>query len=123
MNEKGFIHYFVIIAVILGVAFFSQNQKILGEGKNFSFVNNAISQAEGYVAKGSGWVMDRVFPNISGEVQKRGEMVIDGVNNKKEEVQENISEKISDYFSGVTESVLHPGEPQNCPPAQTQSSQ
>jgi len=122
MRQKGFIKYFVIIGVIFGIVFLSQQVHILDKGKNSAFANDAVQQAEAYVAKGSGWVMDKVFPSISGEVQKRGEMVTEGINDQKEKVSENISGKISNYFSGVTESVLHPGDPQNCPP-QTQSSQ
>lgn len=113
MNEKGFAKYIVIIIVILFVVFLSQEGRFSGEGKTFTFVNGVVDQAQAFVAKGSGWVMDKVFPNIAGEVQKRGEMVKDGVEKEKEKISESATEKVKNYFSGITDSILHPGE-NNC---------
>lgn len=126
MNEKGFIQYIVIIGIILAVAFLSQGGSLLGflgQGKTFTFVNDAMSQAQAYLAKGSNWVADKVFPGISSEVQKRGEMVREGVEKEKEKITESATEKIKNYFSGITESVLHPGTPQNCEPPENSYSQ
>ena len=112
-SKKGLIKYIVIIGVIFSAVFLSQQGYISSKSNSFTFVNSTVKQAEPYMAKGSGWVLDKVFPSISGEVQKRGEMVSEGLNEQKEKVSENISEKISNYFSGVKESILHPGE-NNC---------
>jgi len=117
MQEKGFIKYIVIIAVILAVAFLSQQAYYRGFGK--TLVSNATSQAKDYVAKSSDWVMSNIYPKISGEVQKRGGIINNEVNKEKQKVSESVAQKISNYFSGVTESVLHPGTPQNCPATQT----
>ena len=62
-----------------------------------------------------------IYPKISGEVQKRGDRIKNEVSQEKQKVSENIGQKISNYFSGVTESILHPGTPQNCQPTQTSS--
>ncbi|MDP3882451.1 MAG: hypothetical protein Q8Q48_00110 [Candidatus Staskawiczbacteria bacterium] len=113
MNEKGFIQYFVIIGVILAVAFFSQPAHLKGNQK--TFISDASDQAKAYLSQGADWTKANLYPKISGEVQKRGDMVKEGVEKEKEKVSETISEKISNYFSGVAESIIHPGTPQNCP--------
>ncbi|OGZ79379.1 MAG: hypothetical protein A2358_00230 [Candidatus Staskawiczbacteria bacterium RIFOXYB1_FULL_37_44] len=120
MNEKGFIKYIVIIAVILAVVFASQ-QAFLKENQK-TFVYGAMDQGKAYLAKGSEWVTSKIYPKISEEAQKRGEAIKNGVDQEKNKISENIGEKISNYFSGVADSVLHPGTPQNCPtqPTQTQ---
>ncbi len=113
-QEKGNIKYFVIIGVILAVAFFSQQANLLGKGKSFSFVRDAVEQGQAYVAEGSNWLKAKAFPNISQDLQKRGEMVIEGVEDQKEKVSENVLEKTKNYFSGITDSILHPGNKDNC---------
>jgi hypothetical protein len=125
MRERGFTKYIVIIIVILVVVFLSQRAYLFKKGNTFTFVSDAMSQAQAYLAKGSGWVSDNVFPKISGEVQKRGDMIKSEVNKEKEKVSENIGEKIQNYFSGIADSVLHPGENNNCQsqPAETSASQ
>jgi hypothetical protein len=42
-------------------------------------------------------------------------MIQAGVNDQQQKVSETITEKIKNYFTGVEESILHPGTPQNCP--------
>jgi hypothetical protein len=113
-SGAGFIKYIVIIVVILVVVFFSQQGRFSGEGKTSTFVNGTVEQVEASVAKGSGWVIDKVFPNIAGEVQKRGEMVKEGVEKEKEKISETATEKIKNYFTGITDSILHPEENNNC---------
>jgi len=96
---------------------------LLGEGKTFIFVNGTADRARDFTSVGVKWLSDRALPVISGEAQKRGGMLTAGVaeqvngkiNEQKEKISESISEKIKNYFSGVTESILHPGTPQNCP--------
>jgi hypothetical protein len=106
-REKGFIKYFVIIGVILFVVFLSQKSNFLGEGKTFTFVNNATNQAQTYLTRGQEWLASNLMPKISEEVEKRGEMVKEGVENEKEKISENVSEKIKNYFSSVKDSVLN----------------
>jgi hypothetical protein len=111
MNEQGFVKYIVIIAVILAVAFFSQIGNL--KGNQQTFVSDATNQAESYVSAGSDWFGANIYPKVSGEVQKRGDIIQAGVSEQKEKISETVSEKISNYFSGVAESILHPGN-NNC---------
>jgi len=116
--EKGqFIKYLVIMIAILGVAFLSQKAYSMGIGK--TLVSNATDQAKAYMAKGSDWAMSTVYPKISGEVQKRGDIIKNEVSQEKEKVSENIGTKISNYFSGIANSVVNPGASQDCPSSQT----
>ncbi len=111
-NQQGFIKYIVIIAVILAVVFLGQQAYTREFGKNL--ISGAESQVQAYAAKGSNWVMSKVYPTISGEVQKRGDVIKNEITQEKNKVSENISTKIGNYFSGIADSILHPGENNNC---------
>lgn len=118
--EKKFIISVAAIIVILTIAFLSQKAYFGAGGKNL--VSDATNQAGTYLSKGSDWVMSRIYPKISGEVQKRGEMIKNEVDQEKNKISESIGKKIENYFSGIAESVFHPGENignQNCPPVQS----
>jgi hypothetical protein len=117
MNEKGFIKYIVIIIVILVIAFLSQ--QLFSRSNENTFISDTANQIGTYLAKGSNWAVSNIYPKISGEVQKRGDMIKNEVDQEKNKISESIGEKISNYFSGVTDSILHPGTPQNCVPAQS----
>jgi hypothetical protein len=108
--KRGFIKYFLIIGVILLVVFFSQKSDLSGKGKTFTFVNDTVGQAQEYFTMGQEWLASRVLPTISGEVEKRGEMVKEGVEKEKEKISENVSEKIKNYFSSIKDSVLNKKE-------------
>jgi hypothetical protein len=116
---KRFAKYIIIIIVILVVVFLSQKAYTRGFGK--TLISNAINPAGAFLAQGSSWALSKIYPKISGEVQKRGDIIKNEVSQEKNKVSENIGQKISNYFSGVANSVLHPGTPQNCQPAQTSS--
>jgi hypothetical protein len=113
--QKGFIKYFVIIIFILAVVFFSQQAKSGGIGSNL--ISDANSQIKAYVAKGTDWAISNIYSKISGEVQNRGDAIKNEITQEKNKVSENIGEKISDYFSGVENSILNKKTPQDCPPA------
>lgn len=108
--KKQFIKYFLIIGVILLIVFFSQNSNLLGKGKTFTFVDDTVGQAQEYFTRGQEWLASRVLPTISGEVEKRGEMVKEGVEKEKEKISETVGEKIKNYFSSVKDSVLNKKE-------------
>jgi hypothetical protein len=116
--SKKIIFGVIAIIIVLLVAYLSQKGAFSGSGN--TLISDATDQVKGFLAKGSDWVMTNIYPKISGEVQKRGDLIKNEVNSEKEKISESIGEKISDYFSGVTDSILHPGTPQNC---QTQSDQ
>ena len=119
MNTQGIIKYILIIIVILLIAFLSQQAYVWKYGKNIT--SNITNQALATLAKGSDWVADKIYPKVSVEVQKRGDIIKTEVKKEKEKVSENIGEKISNYFSGVANSVMHPGDPQNCSTPTTSS--
>ena len=113
MKQEGFIKYIVIIIVILLVAFLSHQAYSWGTGK--TLISDATDQASAYLAKGSNWATSQIYSKISGEVQNRGDMIKNEIEQEKNKISENILEKTKNYFSEVANSVLHPGTPQNCP--------
>jgi len=126
-QDKGFIKYIVIIAVILIVVFLSQQAYFRGIAKDI-FLQGSDA-AQNYLAKGSNWARDVIFPKINGEVQKRGDMIKNEINQEKEKISQTIVEKIKNYFSGVVDSVFHPSSNMSsnqnstqvcpiCPPAE-----
>ena len=123
-QEKGFIKYFVIMLVILGVVFFSQQAYSKKVGQNL--IAAATSQGQAQLAKGSEWVNSNVISKISGDVQKRGEIVKNGATQINptqgvKNISENILQKVGNYFSDISTSITKPGTPQNCPSVQTPS--
>lgn len=117
--QRGFIKYFVIIVVILAVVFLSQ--RVLSGGAGKTIVYDLGNQAKTYAAKGSNWVMSKIYPTISEEVQKRGDTIKNEIDEQKNNISESIGKKIKNYFSGVTDSILHPGENNNCQIQSTQT--
>jgi hypothetical protein len=120
METGIFIKYTIILASILGVAYLSQQAFFNKNSK--TFIYGVTNQASAYLASASNWATSKIYPNISGAVQNGGDMIknnVEGVTQEKNKVSENISEKVSNYFSGIANSVVHPGTPQNCQPAQT----
>jgi hypothetical protein len=117
--EKSFTIYTVIIIFILLVVFSSQQAYSRGVGKNL--ISAAANQAGAYLSKGADWVMSNVYPKITGEVQKRGDMIKTEVKQEKEKVSENILTKVGNYFSGVANNVLHPDQNNNCQTAACQT--
>lgn len=119
MELKGIIKYIAVIIIVLLIAFFSQQAYYQGTEK--TFISDAKNYAAAYLAKGSNWATSKIYPKVSGEVQKRGDIIKNEIKQEKEKVSENIGEKISNYFSGVANSVMHPGDPQNCSTPTTSS--
>ena len=117
--QKSFIFSILAIVLILVVVFLSQQVYSRVVGK--TLVSAATNQASIYVAKGSNWVDANVISKIGGEAQKRGDIIKNEVTQEKNNVSQNIGQKISNYFSGVANSIVHPGNPQNCQPTQTSS--
>jgi hypothetical protein len=117
MEIKGLIKYIIVIAIILVVVFLSQQAYSRGVGGNL--ISAAADQVGAYLSKGSGWVMSNIYPKISGEVQKRGDIIKTEVNQEKQKVAEDLGKKIQNYISGVANSLT--GQANNCPsqPSQT----
>ncbi len=124
--KKRLVVYIVIVFVILAAIFLSRQPAVseLGEALFLPVAN----MAQDYLKKGSNWVNDTVYSKIGGEVEKRGDMIQEGINAEKEKVSQTIGEKIKEYFSGVVDSVFNPGKvqqaqqcPQVCPTAEPQA--
>ena len=112
MNFKVIFSIIGIIVVFV-VVFLSQQAYTRGFGK--TLVLDATNQAKAVLAQGSNWAMANVYSKITGEVQARGDMIKSEVGQEQKNVSQNIGQKISNYFSGVENSIIHPGTPQNCP--------
>ena len=117
-NQKKFIKYIIIVAIILSIVFLSQQSYSREFGKNLFF--KASETISGYWTKGSNWVTDDVYPKVNEDVQKRGEIIKNEIDSEKEKVSTNIGDKIKNYFSGIAESVIHPGN-NSCEATQTSS--
>jgi len=121
-KKSNSIKYFVIIIVILTIVFISQQSYFEDFGEDWGI--NTSGLVSGYWAKGSSWVAEHVYPKAVEEIENRGEVVKKELEEKKEFASEKISEKIKNYFSGIVDSVIHPGEDninsnnQNCPTTQ-----
>mgnify|MGYP005847132893 CR=1 FL=1 len=79
-------------------------------------------------AKDKKWTIFDIPQKIVENVKNGGEVIENGIDNigdTKEKVFENISsakKNIQNYFSGIGNSIVNPGTPHNCPPAETSSS-
>lgn len=109
--QQGFIKYIVIIIIILGIVFLSQQAYIRGFGK--TLISAVADQGGAYLAKGSNWAAFAVLPKISGEVQSGGETITTATNQAKK-IPENILTKVGNYFSGIEKAIVNPWTPQNC---------
>lgn len=114
----------VIILVILLVVFFSQQAYFKLKIGNIAPQQAGIVQE--YLTRGSNWIKDSAYPKISGEVQKRGDIIKNEVNSEKTKISEDLGTKVKNYFAGVVESIFNPGkvnqnQNQNCPPADNQA--
>jgi hypothetical protein len=114
--QKSVIFSAIGIVTVLAIVFFSQQAYSKAVGK--TLISAATDQASAYLAKGSNWVTANVISKIGGEVQSRGDAIKNEVTQEKNKVSENILQKVGNYFSGVGNSITHPGTPQNCPTPQ-----
>ena len=101
--QKRLIAYIIAIIVVLVVVFLSQQAYTRGIGK--TLISDATDQIKAYTAKGSNWVMSNVYSKISTEVQKRGDVIQNEINQTKQKVTEDIPKQIENYFSGIKDAV------------------
>lgn len=98
-KENGFIKNIVIIIVILVIVFLSQQPNFMEYGKNaFNWVG---SQVGFYWSKLSNWAATSIYPKVVGEATKRGEAIKEGINNEKNNLAQNVWEKIKNYFADI----------------------
>jgi len=112
MNKKIII-FIILIVVILAALFFSQQAYSDAIGKTLIF--GAKDQIGAYLTKGVNLLTAGVYSKVSEQVQSGGEAIQNSINQQKEKISKTIS-GAENYFSGIAESILHPGENNNCPP-------
>ena len=109
--EKKFIFYIALIIIILVLLFLSQQAYSRKTGE--TLISAATDQVDSYIAKGSEWIKSNIYSKISGEAQSRGEMLKAEISQGKEKISENILSKVGNYFSGISNSIFHPGQNNN----------
>jgi len=117
--SKKLIFYIVLIIVILVAIFFSQQAYSGVFGKKL--ISAATNQASALMAKGSNSAITGIYSKISEEVKNGGETIQNVINESKQKISD-AEKNISNYISGISDSILHPGENNNCPttpPTQT----
>jgi predicted PurR-regulated permease PerM len=117
--QKKIIFSIIAVIIVAAVVFLSQQAYLKVVGR--TLISNATNQAKAYLADGTNWAVSKIYPTISGEVQAKGDMIKNEIGQAQQNVSENIGKKISNYVSGISNAVVHPGTPQNCPPVQTSS--
>lgn len=114
--KKKTIFYIIAIIVIFAIVFLGQQAYFQRAGANI--ISDITSQSGAYLSKGSSWVTENIYPKISGGVQSGGELMQNKAKQIKENILENTTEKIQNYFSGIGDSILGK-ENNNCLPAQS----
>jgi len=109
--NKKLIFYIVLIIVILIFVFLSQQVYSRWVGKNL--ISGATSRASAYLAKGSDWVMSGIYPKISNQLKSGGDAIQTKANQTKQNNFSDAAKKIGNYFSGIANSILHPGSAQS----------
>jgi len=111
-QEKGFIKYIVIIGVIVAAVILSQQVYFGKIGKDL--YSKASEAVLGYWAKGANWATDAAYTKVGEEVQKRGEIIKNEINSEKQKISESVVQKVGDYFSGIANSIVRPGNNNSC---------
>lgn len=109
--NKRIIIYIIAIIIILVAIFFSQQAVSSKVGKNL--ISGATAQTSAIMAKGSNLGISSAYSKISESIQSGGEMIINEINQAQQKISDT-QKNISNYFSGISNSILHPGENNNC---------
>ena len=95
--EKDIIVNILAILVVLGIVFFSQQPQFSNIGGDL-YIQSARKGGEFWI-KSSDWFKASIYPNISGEVAKRGEVIKEEITKQKDGAVKNIWENIKSYFA------------------------
>ena len=104
---EGFIKYLVIIIGIMGLVFLSQQALVGSVVKDFVYKGADIAKSG--TQRAYDWAVAAIYPKFSTEAQKRGEVINEQVSQQKE----NIS-NVSNYFSGISDSIFDPEKIKPC---------
>ena len=113
-NKKRLIIYTIAIITVSALVFMSQQTYFNNTADKNLFSNISASVYDRF-AEGVNWVTDKAYPTLVEESQRRGEMAKNAIDEQKEKISENVLEKVGNYFSGIKNSIINPGSPQNCP--------
>ncbi|MBI3337403.1 MAG: hypothetical protein HY005_02130 [Candidatus Staskawiczbacteria bacterium] len=103
MNERGFIKNIVIIIVILTVIFLGQQTYFKEYGRNL--YSQIKPQVQAYWTGISDWFKNNVYSGVSGEVEQKSALIQQEVEKQKNNLMQNIWEKIKDYFGNIFSKV------------------
>ncbi len=103
MNEKGFVKNIIIIIVLLTVVFLSQQTYFNKVGKTLYF--QAEPQIKVYWVKATDWLKNNIYPKVSGEVELKRAIIQQEINKQKNNIVQNIWEKIKNYFADIFSKV------------------
>jgi len=114
--QKKLIFYIILIIVILAAVFFSQTaySRLFGQ----ALISGVTDKASAYMAQSSVSVVSGAYSKLSDNIRSGGETIKNTVDQTKQKISD-AGKNISNYFSGIKESILHPGENNNCPPTPT----
>ena len=94
VNEKGFIANALLIAVVFGLIFASQQAFFK------PFLHTASEATKPYWEPVKTWVATHIYPITKMEVEKRGEIAKTQIEEQKQEAAQSIWESIKNYFTG-----------------------
>ncbi|MSU60614.1 MAG: hypothetical protein EXS52_01715 [Candidatus Staskawiczbacteria bacterium] len=101
MNEKGFIHIIilnvVILAILLGAVFFSQQAYFAPYGRTVYV--KGVGQFNVYWVKLNYWANINVYPKISGEVEEGQAVVTQEITKQKNSLAQSAWESIKNYLA------------------------
>lgn len=103
MNEKGFITNIIIVIIVLAVVFLSQQPYFREYGKNL--YSQIKPQVEAYWTKTTDWFRNNVYPRVSGEVEQKAVVIQEEITKQKNNIVQNIWEKIKSYFANIFSKV------------------
>jgi len=96
-RQQGFVQNIVIIAIVLVVAFLSQQSYIRPYGAQaFDYIS---AYTKTYSTKAGDWLKSTVYPKINQEAQSRGESAKNELENQKNNVAQNVWENGKNYFA------------------------
>ncbi len=110
MNKK-IIFYIVLIIVILIFVFLSQQVYSRWVGK--TLISGITSRASAYLAKGANWAMSDIYPKVNNQLKSGGETMQNKAEQTKQNIFSDAAKNIGNYFSGIANSILHPGTAQS----------
>ena len=90
--------------LILLVVFLSQQHYFREYGKNL--YSQIKPQIEAYWAKTADWFRNNIYSKVSGEVEQRSAVIQQEITKQKNNIAQNIWEKIKNYFANIFSKIF-----------------